>query len=643
MKFDVLLSPIKLGGLELKNRLVVPAMGTSLPEADGGVSQRLIDYWIARAKGGFGLLIVEFAYVDPLGKAVPNQLGIWNDDYLPGLKRLTDAIRRDGARAFIQLHHAGRETNHWVTGQQPVAPSPIPCPVNKEPPRELTTAEVYDLIGKFGDAARRAKDAGFDGVEIHAAHGYLVAQFMSAYANKRSDEFGGSIAGRIKFAVELLKNIRQKAGPGFPVIFRISGDERVPGGRTLPESRIAAKFLEEAGADAIHVSTGVYASLHWTIVPAAVVPGYNVNDAAAIKKAVSIPVIAVGRINDPYLAEDILESGMADLVALGRESIADPEFPNKVAENRIDEISPCIACMQRCQGRGAEADDTGVSCLVNPLTGKEGSVRLEPAAKPKKVMIVGAGPAGLETSWIAARRGHQVTVYEKQAVPGGQYRIGAMPPFKQDIARAIRYYLTMGQKYGVAYRFGVEVDAELVAKEQPDAVILATGGIPLTPPLPGVDNGKVIHAVDVIEGRTGVGEKVLVIGGGLVGVETADLLGEHGHRVTIVEMLPQIAGEENAAVKHFLLERLKNHGVTILTGVKVKRILEDGVICEQDGAERRLKGFDSVILALGATAHNPLADQLKDKVPEVHVIGDAVKARSALEAIYEGFKLAARL
>jgi NADH:flavin oxidoreductases, Old Yellow Enzyme family len=643
MAFTNVLSPIKIGAMELKNRFIVPAMGTSYPTADGHVSQQLIDYWAARAKGGFGLCIVEFCYIDPLGQATPNQLAGYSDDFIPGLSRLADEIHRYGAKAALQIHHAGRQTNHFVTGKQPVAPSPIPCPVNKEVPHELTTDEVRELIEKFGDAALRAKKAGFDAVEVHAAHGYLVAQFMSAYSNKRTDEFGGSFTGRMKFAVEIIKNIKEKCGDNFPVSFRISGDEHVAGGRTIRESKMVARALEEAGADAISVSTGVYASLFWTIVPAAVEPGYNIDAAAEIRKSVGIPVIGVGRINDPNLAEDIISTGKADLVALGRESLADPEFPNKVREGRIEEISPCIACMQRCQGAGVNESDTGVSCLVNPFTGKEGTLKIEQTEKPQNIVIVGAGPAGLEAAWIAAGRGHSVTVYEKDTVPGGQYRTGAIPPYKQEITRAIRYYMTMGKKYGVDYQFGVEATAEMIRKKNPDAVILATGGVPLVPAIRGIDSSKVVNAVDVIDGKASAGDRVLVIGGGMVGVETADLLGEHGHQVTIIEMLPRIAGDENPATQFFLFERLKNYGVTMLAGAKVRSISDEEVVYEKDGTEQKLTGFDSIVLALGAKAYNPLEDQLKDRGFKVQVIGDAVKARRALEAIYEGACLAVNL
>lgn len=643
--YKILFKPIEIGSMKVKNRFVVPAMGTELCNPDGSVSQRLIDYWSTKAKGGYGFLIVEYANVDPLGKAAPLQLGIWKDEFIPGLKSLTDEIHKNDVKVAVQLHHAGRETISYITGSQPVAPSPVPCPRLKEMPRELSTKEVYELIEKFGDAALRAKRAGFDAVETHGAHGYLVAQFISAYANKRTDEFGGSFSDRMRFATEIIKNIKKKAGNDFPVCFRISGDERVPGGRTIEESKIAAKALEEAGADMLNVSTGVYASAPWIIAPAAVPPGYNAGAAAEIKKSVQIPVMAVGRINHPALAADILHTGMADLIALGRESLADPEFPNKVAEGRVNEIAPCIGCLQRCNngGVGVDENDTGVSCLVNPFIGKEGILKINKAETPKKIIVVGAGPAGLEAAWISAQRGHAVTVYEKESKAGGQYRVASIPPYKQDITKAIKYFIEMGNKYGVDYQWEAEATAEMIAAQKPDSVVLATGGVPLIPNIEGIDSPKVLNAVDVIDGKTVTGKKVLVVGGGMVGAECADLLGEHGHEVTIIEMLPQIANDEPDAPKFFLLERLKNYGVTVLTNAKVKTIYDDGALFEKDGTEQKILGFDSIVLALGAQAYNPLETELRSKGIDVHVIGDALKARTALTAILDAARVAVQL
>lgn len=644
MKFPLLLSPIRIGTMEVKNRFVVPPMATGLADPDGNPTEKHVTYWGARAKGGYGLLIVEATAVDPLGKGSPwDEPGIWDDKFIPKWKRVVEEVHKYGVKVALQLHHAGRQTTRNKINGQPVAPSAIPCPIGKEMPRELTTEEVYELIEKFGDAARRARDAGFDAVEVHGAHGYLIAQFMSPYTNKRIDEFGGDFMSRMKFPIEIIRSIRRKVGRDYPVIFRLSGDELVAGGRNVDDSRGVAQVMEKVGVDAIHVSAGVYASAFYIIAPSAVPPAFNVYAAEEIKKAVGIPVIAVGRINDPVLAENILETGKADMVALGRASLADPEFPNKVAAGAIEEISPCIGCMQACAGYLFDPGQPHISCLVNPFTCREDELKMEKVDNPKKVMVVGGGPGGLEAAWILAKRGHHVTLYEKENVLGGQYRIGAIPPTKQDISRAIKYYITMGKKYGVSYKLGVEVTEELIDKEKPDTVILATGGVPLIPDIKGIDNPRFVKAVEVLEGKKQVGRNVLVVGGGMVGAETADFLGEHFRKVTIIEMLPEIARDEQDAVRHFLMERLNKYGVRVLTNATVKEFLDDGVVYEKDGKEEKLTGFDTVVLAMGATSYNPLEERINGKVREVYAIGDAVRARKALEAIEEAARVAVKV
>ncbi|MGB2798643.1 MAG: FAD-dependent oxidoreductase [Dehalococcoidia bacterium] len=642
MLFTNLFSPIKMGSMEVSNRFVIPPMGTNLANPDGTVSQALIDYWTARAKGGWGLLIVEVTAVDPLGRAIPNELGIWDDKFIAGLSKLADEAHRYGTKISIQLHHAGRQTNSEIMGAQPVAPSPIPCPVNREVPRELYTEEVYDLIGKFGDAAVRARDAGFDAVEVHGAHGYLVAQFMSAYSNKRVDQFGGSFENRMRVPVEIIKDIRRKVGNGVPISFRFSAEEKVPDGCTLDEARMVARMAQEAGADAMHVSVGVYGSMQYIIAPAAVSPGFLLSAAAEVKKSVSVPVIAVGRINDPLLAEDAIETGKADLVAWGRQSLADPELPNKVAAGMLDEICPCTACMQGCVGYLFNPDKLRVSCLVNPFCGREAELKIEPSDKCKNVAVIGGGPGGLEAAWVAAARGHQVTLYEKERALGGQFRVAAIAPTKQDVSKAIGYFTRMGEKHGVCFKLGIEATAEQILAEKPDAVVLATGGEPLIPDIKGIAGTRIVTALETLEGKKQAGAKVLIVGGGMVGCETADFLGEHGHQVTIIEMLPEVAADVEDAVKYFLFERLKDYGVQIETGATVKEFLEDGVIVEKDGQETRLTGFDTIVLAMGVRSVNPLKEKLEGKV-ELYVIGDALEPRKAIDAIEEGARVAVKL
>ncbi len=641
MKFAHIFSTIKIHGMELRNRLLVPAMGSHLIGSDGYATDAFVEYWAARARGGWGLLILEVAAVDPLGDAGKSP-ALWDDSFIAGLQRVTDIAHQNGTKIAIQLQHAGRQTMRAVIGTQPVAPSPIPCPVIKEMPRALSTEEVWDLVEKFGDAALRARKAGFDAIEIHGGHGYLVAEFMSAYSNKRTDIFGGSLSNRMRFPVEIIKNIRLKAGNDYPILFRLSWDEMVPGGRTLFESKAVARILEDAGADALDISSGVYGSMYYHLQgPAALPPGYNLAATAEIKKSVSIPVIAVGALHDPHMAEDALATGIADLIGWGRQSLADPEAPNKLAGGRMEEIRPCIRCNQGCSGRVLKGRH--VTCILNPFTGREAEWKLEPASTKKNLVVVGGGPAGLEAAWLSAWRGHKVTVMEKGDSLGGQLNIAAVPPVKQDLARMTAYLIHMCEKHGVIFKTKTEATVKNILAQKPDAVVLATGAVPLTPKLKGSDGPGIVQAWDVLAGKTEVGNKVLIVGGGMIGAETADFLAEHGHRVTIVEMLSEIAMDAEPSPRHFLLERLKSYGVKMKTRMTVEAFMEKGVRAIKDGQEMELTGFDTIVLAMGATSENVLKAELEKSVPEFYVIGDAVEPRKALEAIEEGAAVALQL
>lgn len=643
MSFSQTLSPIKIGNIELKNRYVVPAMGSHLGEPNGHVSERTIDYYVARVKGGYGLIITEFTYVDPVGMAFPGQLSLADDSFIESNKRLTDAVHEHGGIIFCQLHHAGRLSYSMFTGKQPVAPSPIPSPANKEIPHELTTEEVYELIEKYADAAVRAQKAGYDGVELHGAHQYLIAQFMSKYSNKRIDEFGGHFQNRMRFATSIIKAIKEKCGDDFPISIRISAEESESDSWDVREARAAAKVLQEAGVDVISVSIGgANGTSPKTLAPQAVPPGFNAANSAFIKEELNIPVIVAGRIVDPFVAEDIVSSGSADLIALGRSSLADPEFPNKVKENRIEEIIPCVACLQRCQeGGGRDEWDNGVSCTYNPFTGKEGILTFDKPEKVKKIAIIGGGPAGLETAWVAAKRGHSVTLFEKENRPGGQVAVGARPPYKQELLKAIQTYVKLGEKYGVTFRFGEEATPESV--KDFDEIVLATGGVPVRPSIEGIDESDVVDAVDVLEGKVAVGDHILIVGGGQVGVETGELLANQNRKVTIVEMADEVAKDEHVSIKIFMFERFKKYGINILTNTKVKSFSKGAVTVERDGAESKLEGFDSIILAIGAKSYNPLGQPLQGSGKTVHTIGDAKEARTITEAIYDGAKLGVRL
>ncbi len=631
-----LFASIEIGKVRIPNRLVVPAMVTNFCHGDGTASDRYVAYHEAKARGGWGLIITEDYAVDPKGKGFPNVPGLWNDGQVESHSKLTKRIHDAGGKIFAQIYHAGRQTSRVLIGCQSVAPSSIPCPRYQEIPHALEVNEIRHIVEEFGNCARRARKAGFDGIEIHGAHGYLIAQFMSPYSNKRIDEYGGNLSNRMRFPLEIVSNVRSKAGSDFPVLFRISGDEMVPGGRTIEDTKAIAAMLEEAGVDGLHISAGVYGSAYAITPPAAIPHGWIVHFAEEVKKVVDIPVITVGRINDPLLAEMIIAGKKADLVAMGRASLADPELPKKAAAGRFADINGCIGCLQGCIGmisRGQPA-----TCLVNPTLGKEEELRIKPAGRKRRVFVAGAGPGGTEAAIVAAKRGHDVHLFEKAGRLGGQFYTASIPPSKGEIAGFIVWQKKQLEENHVSVRLNTELTEEIVNGQKPDAVVLATGSTPVIPPLPGVKRANVVTANDVLEGKVDVGQRVAVIGGGMVGSETANHLANHGKEVTLVEMLPEIAADVNVRSRPFLLKDLAERKVKVYVNATVKEVLADGLRIERDGREEKMGPFDTVVLAVGVEPCNDLRSKLEGKVARLITIGDALNPRKALEAIAEGYQ-----
>lgn len=649
MHFENTFSPMMIGNVWVRNRLVVPAMDSAMFEDDGTVSQRTCDYYGKRADGGYGMVIIEISSIDSKGIGMPGEPRLYKDNNIPGFAKLANRIHQGGARAFVQLHHAGRETSSsMINDQQPIAPSAIPSTVYREKVHEMTTEEVYQMIEDYISAAERCYFAGFDGVEIHAAHGYMGLQFFSPRTNKRVDEFGGDYDGRALFLRLIIEGIRDLCGPDFAIIVRIDSIEGRIGGIRENDAVVLARMLEEYGADAINVSAGTYSAWDVIVPPPATAVAWNWHAARRIKEAIDIPVMVVGRFTSPFVIEQTIERGDADLVCTGRQSITDPEFPNKMMSGEVDDIIPCISCTQRCMSFNdhstLQEDDWGVSCMLNPMSNNRASVRYGPAATPKKVMVIGAGVAGMEAAQIAADRGHEVTIIEKNGDNrvGGQFLIASYPPYKQELIRAIRYYKHMCDKNGVTFRFNTEATADLIRQDSPDVLIIATGATPIKPDIEGIDNTKVVQANDVLLGNVVLGSSALVIGGGLVGAETAEFCRDYCEQVTIVEMLDDIAPELYMTVRIDMLKRFKKEGIETYTKTKVLKIDDDTVWGECNGKQVLFKEYDNIILAVGSKANQPFTDP-ESLAKEVYIIGDAKKARTAVEAIYEAARIAMKI
>jgi len=640
-----LFSPTRIATMELRNRIAMAPIGTNFATPEGHVTETIIGYYEARAKGGVALIFLEVTSVVGSLKYIPNQLGLWDDKFIPGLEKLAKAVHMQGAKLAPQLIHPGTENEPAWSGAKSVGPSRIRSRATREMPRELSLEEIEDIIEAFGQAARRAREAGFDGVQVHAAHAHLlVGAFMSPFRNKRFDAYGGSIEGRLKLPIEIIKRIKTRAGRGFPVILRISGDEIIPGGRTIQETQYIAPMLAKAGVDAFEISRGVYPDFSWSIYPPTGTPlAWNAPYAAAVKEVVDVPVMVVGRINSPLVAEHILRTGKADMVSMGRALLADPELPKKAAEGRFEDIAPCIGCLTGCVG-ARRVGGNQMTCLINPAVGREREMALTVAGKPKRVIVVGGGPAGLEAARVAALRGHHVTLFEKEPKLGGQLNLAAVPPFKQEICLTLKYLSTQVEKAGVKLEMGREANPDLIREHKPDVVIIATGATPFIPDIPGSGKEKVSTAWDVLAGNAAQrARNIVVLGGGMVGCEVADFLAERGDNivvgrraVTIVTRQLDVALDMLPEPRQLLLERLREKDVRFINRATTKEIWDDAVLLDKDGQEISISGLDSIIISRGAKSADELSGKIRDEVAEVYVVGDAKTPRKALEAIAEG-------
>ena len=635
------LSPVTVKNVEITNRVVMPPMGSNLGNADGTVSEANIAYLKRRAKGGPGLIITEIVAAHPDGIAIDTQLGAYDDRFIPGLATLVSVAHEAGSRIFMQIHHAGRESLHMLSTGRAVGPSAIPSIIYRIPPREMTIDDIKETIAAFGSAAKRARTAGFDGVELHCAHGYLLHQFLSTLSNQRTDEYGGpTLKERARFVVEVVKGVRREVGDAFSVSIRISTEEFIKGGYTADDMQTILPDFVSAGVDVIHASFGTHGSPGGiTSAPVEYAPGFNVRLARKVKDVVDVPVIAVGRFNDPALADEIIGCGDADLVAFGRQFLADPDFMIKAREGRPADIRRCIACNQGCIERLILGEGT-IRCAINPETGQE-TIRPEgPAAHPKNVWIVGGGPAGLTAANEAARLGHTVTLYEKEDKLGGQIRYARIPPHKEAYGEWIDWLIDQVKKEGVMIRTGTKVTESMVREGKPGAVILAGGGEKIVPPIPGIDRPHVCDAWQILDGTVKPGENVLIIGGGLIGMETADFLSERESRVTLVEMLKRSPVLKITSHGYMVHKRLRDKGALLIFNTTVKTIGDGNVIIETAGEESQVAPIDQVVVAVGLKPGDGLKAATDAAGIPCAVVGDAAGARRIIEATEEGARAA---
>lgn len=633
--FEKLFQPGKIGFLNIANRIIMAPMVTHYAK-EGAATERMISYYAERAIGGTGLIILEAAY--PRTGGQPGRVHIWNDTFIPGLRQLTDEVHRLGGKIAIEINPSRGRADE----KDPISASKIPHPLTGIIPRVPDLAEIRKLEKDFGKSVVRAKEAGFDAVMIHGGSGYLISEFLSPRTNQRRDGYGGDVRGRARLAMEIVQESKKKAGKDYPILLRLTASERMEGGISLENVLETCRLVCEAGVDAIDVVSGVAETMEW-VVPSMYFPlAYNVPFAEEIKKIVNVPVLVSGRINDPFLAEEVLEKRKADFIVMGRALLADPQFPLKAKEGRVAEIRKCLGCLRCVESFSARSP---LICTVNPVLGKEREFEPGKCKMRKKVLVIGGGPGGLQAAVTAAESGHEVVLMEKEKKLGGQVNLAAAPPDKGELINIIKYLMTQleNMKENVRVIYGQKGTRASIENINPDVIIAATGSVPLIPNIPGIEAKRVVTSRDVLSERVNLGKKAIILGGGTMGCETAEYLAEKGQEVVILEILPDLATDAIPWMRKIIIERLRQKGIRAFTGVREERITKDGVEIVDRAEHRVFINADDIIIAAGSTPDPDLPRSLKDMAKEFYEIGDCKEARRILEAIYEGYGVAMNL
>ncbi len=642
MSHDSVLSPISIRGMLFRNRIIMPSMVTNFAGRGGEVSEKLIRYHEARARGGVGLNILEATSVHDSGRSYFPGVSISDDKYIQGLSRLAEAVHAWGGRIGVQLHHAGRLAKADASGQVIPLVSFVPGYTSYENSKIMENDEIEELIEAFAAGACRAEKAGFDLIEIHGAHGYLISQFMSPFFNHRTDCWGGSYENRMRFPLAVIRRVRETIRSSIPLSFRISVEEFLPGGMNIDLACRIAKDVVEAGIDLVQVSVGLAETNRFTGPPPCIPEGWNADRALQIKTALNGKAIVsvAGRILNRVVADDIIAGGKADMVNMGRALIADPDLPDKLLKGMDEDIIPCIGCNEGCNGRLGQRK--GIECAVNPCTGREGVMTMMPVNTPKKVVIVGGGPAGMEAALSAAMLGHKVTLLEKTDRLGGLINVAKLPPHKEVLERLNEYYMKALAKHGIQPVFNHESSAEELAGMDCDALFVATGSLPSMPRF--LSGAPVISAEQCLRSMP-EGKDILILGGGLVGSETAELLAVSGKQVTILELRAELAPDMHARARTFLLNSLKEHSVRFLTETEIISISSDGVVSVRDKwkNEYALPRFDVIVTALGYRSQNELCRQLAQLHVPFIPIGDCTHPGKIMDAIHSARQAVCRI